>query len=129
MEQSKTIILTGVAIPESDDNGMASIIEVGGDDVFVRLQSWSQERDHPVINQMVGRRIKITIEVGDDVVSDLIAQCDEAETLSAKFERKWRELHRTGYVQPEQDREYAAVRQSLYDRIAVLQQRITDFSS
>jgi hypothetical protein len=61
-------VLTGVADPESDDGGMAEIVEIGTDDddgMFVRIQSWSEEKSHPIIDHMRGKTIRVTIEVFD----------------------------------------------------------------
>ena len=129
MEQSKTIVLSGIAVPESDDGGLAKIVEIGGDEFFARIQSWKDDRAHSVLDQMAGRRIKITIEIGEDVISDLITKCAEAEALYAVFERRWKELHFTGFVPHDQNHLYASIRQALGDRITVLRQQIADSAS
>lgn len=54
---------------EYQDSRQAAIVEVndGGPDdeegVFVRVQSWSPSSEHPFIDSLVGRRVRVTIEV------------------------------------------------------------------
>lgn len=57
---------------KSEDGGMALIlddlggIEVHGDDcLFVRLQSWDDDKKHPLMNSLIGKKVRITIEVED----------------------------------------------------------------
>lgn len=56
----------------SEDSGKARIIEVGVqekgtplDCFFVRLQSWDQTKQHEVLKQLEGKRLRVTIEVLD----------------------------------------------------------------
>lgn len=66
---------TTIVLPESierEDGGCAKILEVdnvndplGGDSLFVRIQSWDDDANHPVMDSMVGKRIRVTIEVLD----------------------------------------------------------------
>jgi hypothetical protein len=62
----KLFAIEGVAEIESDDGGLAMIIEIdGGEDepVFVRLQSWDSTKQHPVLRQLGGKRLRVTVEV------------------------------------------------------------------
>lgn len=67
---------TSIVFPElieSEDGGCAKILEVDnsaiefdGDSLFVRIQSWDGDANHPVMDSMVGKRIRVTIEVLED---------------------------------------------------------------
>lgn len=53
------------------DSGMAQIFEVDnytGDEteLFVRVQSYSNSKNHSVMDSLHGKRIRVTIEVLDD---------------------------------------------------------------
>lgn len=51
-----------------EDGGQAMIGELDDDaeeGFFVRLQSWSEKKDHPVMQSLIGRRIRITVETID----------------------------------------------------------------
>lgn len=57
---------------KSEDGGMALIlnnlggIEVHGDGcLFVRLQSWDDDKNHSLMNSLAGKTVRITIEVED----------------------------------------------------------------
>lgn len=61
-------IFEGIVDPESDDGGAALIAEFSreGDEdtsIFVRLQSWDENKLHPEMRPLIGQRIRITIEV------------------------------------------------------------------
>lgn len=74
------IVLEGVAIPVLDDGERAMIVEISdrdGSNVFVRLQSWSDTKEHVRLSSLSGHKIKVTIEVMEDVASDLIKSRDE----------------------------------------------------
>lgn len=55
----------GAADVETDDGGHAKIVEIGDDHEFVRIQSWSGEKSHPFIDQIAGKKIRVTVEVID----------------------------------------------------------------
>lgn len=74
----KTVYQEKLVVDESninsDDGGMALIIETEGysptDDVdktcvFVRFQSWDDDRKHILMNSLRGKKIRITVEVED----------------------------------------------------------------
>lgn len=58
---------------KSEDSGEALIFEdydcfepiVGDGNLFVRLQSWDSACVHPLMNSLVGKKIRITVEVED----------------------------------------------------------------
>jgi hypothetical protein len=53
---------------ERDDGGQALVAEFsgGGDGgLFVRVQSWDESKRHEEMHQLMGRRVRITIEVLD----------------------------------------------------------------
>lgn len=57
---------TGVVEVESEDDGQALIAEIsdGADEgLFVRLQSWSESRHHPAMDEMRGKRVRVTVEI------------------------------------------------------------------
>ena len=71
---TKVFETTSIVFPESiesEDGGCAKILEVDdsegedGNSLFVRIQSWDDNANHPVMNSMVGKRIRVTIEVLD----------------------------------------------------------------
>lgn len=54
----------------SEDSGMALIFEedydgeiLGDGCLFVRLQSWDNDSVHPLMNSLIGKKIRITVEV------------------------------------------------------------------
>lgn len=54
---------------EIDDGGMARIIQMddGGDEgIFVRVQSWSERKNHPEIEQLTNARVRVTVETVDE---------------------------------------------------------------
>ena len=57
---------------KSEDGGQALILkdfggtELEGDgSLFVRVQSWDDDKEHPLMNSLVGKTIRITVEVED----------------------------------------------------------------
>ncbi len=48
----------------SEDGGMAKILTTDSQgNLFVRLQSWDEEKIHPELKSMVGKKVRITVEV------------------------------------------------------------------
>jgi hypothetical protein len=47
-----------------EDSGHAKIVEIGNDrsDLFLRLQSWADDGKHGEFDQIIGTRIRITVE-------------------------------------------------------------------
>ncbi len=62
---SLKIEITGRGDISIEDGGMAQILEVSNDDsdVFVRLQSWNDDGKHTELDRLVGKKLKITVEV------------------------------------------------------------------
>ena len=55
---------TPEGLVEYDDGRRAMIIELDGEDeVFVRLQSWDDEKKHPRLSSLIGKKIRVTVEV------------------------------------------------------------------
>ena len=55
---------------ETEDGGQAKIVglEQNAEDengMFVKIQSWDEEKKHEEFNKFVGRKVKITIETID----------------------------------------------------------------
>lgn len=57
---------------KSEDSGHALLLnDIGGTELegdssmFVRIQSWDDTKEHPLLNSLVGKKIRITIEVED----------------------------------------------------------------
>ena len=51
-----------------EDGGQARIMEFdspGEEGIFVRIQSWSASKEHGAMDQLMGRRVRVTIEVMD----------------------------------------------------------------
>lgn len=65
------IVLESVLTEESikrEDGGMAIISEVApvnDDAFFVRLQSWSEDKQHTTMGRLIGKRVRVTVEVVD----------------------------------------------------------------
>lgn len=60
------ITFEGQCEPEKDDGGQALIAEFGEASVpqmFVRLQSWDEQKQHQVMRDLEGKRLRITVEV------------------------------------------------------------------
>ena len=51
----------------TEDSGCAKILEIDGghERTFIRFQSWSEDQDHPEIDRLMGRRVRVTIETID----------------------------------------------------------------
>lgn len=70
---NKTLKQTEVKVEHSDieteDSGCAKILTVvfNEDDeengMFVRIQSWDDDKKHIDFNKMIGKKIKVTIEI------------------------------------------------------------------
>jgi hypothetical protein len=54
-----------------EDGGCAKILDIDDDGtgaeegMFVRVQSWSEEGEHPDFDNLIGKRVRVTIEVLD----------------------------------------------------------------
>lgn len=62
-------IAEGVVDPDRDDGGMAYIAELSFDndaELFVRIQSWSETKSHPTMDQLRGKRVRIELTVLED---------------------------------------------------------------
>lgn len=66
------IILEGEVKCEKEDGGRALIAsiyhEVGktvdsDDGLFVRIQSWSEDMNHPQMDELSGKKVRVTIEI------------------------------------------------------------------
>lgn len=52
-----------------EDGGQAMISELTGDaeeGFFVRMQSWSDTKEHPVMLGLIGKKLRITVEILDE---------------------------------------------------------------
>jgi hypothetical protein len=51
------------------DGGMARIVEVIGSpeqgEEFVRIYSYNEDKDHPLVYALLGRNVRVTIETED----------------------------------------------------------------
>ena len=50
------------------DGGQAQIVEFTGNNevgVFVRVQSWDPDKEHANIKLMMGKRVRVTVEILD----------------------------------------------------------------
>jgi hypothetical protein len=57
------IQVTGKVELKFEDGRQAAIAEIGEDDeLFVRLQSWSEDQLHPILERLAGKTVRITIE-------------------------------------------------------------------
>jgi hypothetical protein len=57
------IQVTGKVELKFEDSRQAAIAEIGEDDgFFVRLQSWSEDKTHPILERLAGKKVRITIE-------------------------------------------------------------------
>jgi len=61
------LIIEGPGELRVEDGGQAQILTVYGDPdvdegVFVRIQSWSEARQHSEMEGLVGKKLRITIE-------------------------------------------------------------------
>ena len=55
---------------ESEDGGAARIYTISDDPeaesgMFLRIQSWDENKEHTDINNLIGKRIRVTVEVLD----------------------------------------------------------------
>jgi hypothetical protein len=66
------IIMEGPIECKKEDGGRALIAEVDRDEkledsdndaFFVRIQSWSDDRTHPTMNALIGKKVRVTIEI------------------------------------------------------------------
>lgn len=75
--KSRIVYKTKGAIQSKDisieDSGMARIhegelVDEGDSDgcIFVRLQSWDDNKEHPIMSELVGNKIRITVEIVED---------------------------------------------------------------
>ena len=52
-----------------EDGGCAVICDFGGDDVvanmFVRVQSWDDDKQHEQFKKMIGHKVRVTVEILD----------------------------------------------------------------
>lgn len=64
------IYSTSGVVPGADiqDDGQAMIVEINSDDphFFIRLQSWDEDKQHPLMRSLVGKKIMVTLEIIDD---------------------------------------------------------------
>jgi hypothetical protein len=54
---------------EVQDGGQAQLVEFANTSetgLFVRLQSWDDQRQHAEISHLLNRRVRVTVEVLDD---------------------------------------------------------------
>lgn len=53
---------------ETEDSGMSKIFHAGCEDyhddngMFVRIQSWDENKKHPQLSKFIGKRVRITIQ-------------------------------------------------------------------
>ena len=58
------MIFEGKAIETYQDQRQALSLQLeGSGEVYIQLQSWDTDRKHPELTPMIGRRIRVTIEV------------------------------------------------------------------
>ncbi len=68
---TETMFIDGDLIA-SEDGGRALIVDDDGrytrgdDHMFVRLQSWDDDCQHPLLKSLIGKKVKITIEVVEE---------------------------------------------------------------
>lgn len=54
---------------DTQDGGQAQIVEFTCDKevgVFVRVQSWDPDKEHPNIKLMMNKRVRVTVEILED---------------------------------------------------------------
>ena len=54
------------AMIEKEDGGCAMIATISDDDetgVFIRVQSWDDNKEHEDFKSLIGKKVRITIEV------------------------------------------------------------------
>lgn len=57
-----------VRISSEEDSGMALIaenFEGNSEQLFIKLQSWSEEKYHPEMRKLEGKYVRITLETED----------------------------------------------------------------
>lgn len=64
----KLFVGQGILKPEDvdvEDGGCAKIISIEPPEgcFFVRLQSWDETREHTIFNKMLGRKVRVTVEI------------------------------------------------------------------
>lgn len=69
LPSGQTRRLTEYEVPCSkEDGGQAMIVELGSEtqgQIFVRLHSWDTTCAHPEMQMLMGKRIKVSVEVVD----------------------------------------------------------------
>jgi hypothetical protein len=68
--EESVVIETEVEEIKTEDSGCAKIIEVSGDEeegVWARIVSWSEKHNHPFVESLEGKRVRVTIEVIDEL--------------------------------------------------------------
>ena len=66
------LVFEGSAAYKREDGGMARIVELYDPDtdedenVFVRVQSFSETCHHPFLDSAQGKRLRVTVEIIDD---------------------------------------------------------------
>ena len=57
-------VLVAPSKVEVQDDGQAMIFEVeSADKFFVRLQSWDEQRQHEIMRALIGRRVRVIVDV------------------------------------------------------------------
>lgn len=60
------VILEGKVECKSEDSGCALIAEIeGNDEFFVRLHSWSDNKNHKFMKNIKGKKVRVTVEIID----------------------------------------------------------------
>jgi len=54
---------------DGDNARIAELAEIGTD-IFVRVHSWDEARQHYTMEQLEGRRVKVTIEILEEEHGD-----------------------------------------------------------
>lgn len=68
-KMAKLIFEDRISQVDVEDSGCARIAVLDPDDygqLFVKLQSWDEECNHPEFNEFYGKRVRVTIETLDD---------------------------------------------------------------
>lgn len=49
---------------KTEDGGQAKVLEFNNEEstLFLRVQSWAEDKRHPDFDQLVGKRVRITVE-------------------------------------------------------------------
>jgi hypothetical protein len=58
---------------DTEDGGRAKIIQIDGPEdttLFVRIQSWSDAKEHPDFDALIGKHVRVTIEY-DEYITPL----------------------------------------------------------